>query len=311
MKKIFFCIALLALTTTSFAQMQTIQMNPEQLNFDNGRPLPSEEGFIVNTSVTSLTSMVKMQISKTDFERRILYEGTWVRRNNDMSESAAIPNYFILRSNENYNVRFLYYRKVDNDERKQIREMLETSVNTFIQLNIQVKNEEYVLLNSPAALYRSLNSLLSDGMIRYEVSAGSARPKFSGMVESMLRTMAGKRILSGSNITTSDDSLELLIRQLNNEIAMIANNYEFALADIVTILNYPTEKKMNTLSLNLGYAGVYNSGSFSDLNYYTSPYAGISLPMGNRVFAGNFWSNAHISTGIFFNNFESSNGNSI
>lgn len=311
MKRTLITIIFMASLSAASSQMQTIQMDPGQLHFDNGRPLPSEEGFFVNLPIEPKISMVKMQIAKTDFERRILYEGTWIGRENDPAGTAAIPNYFILRSNDNYNLRFLYYRKVDNDERDQIREMLNTSVNSFIQLNMQEKNDRYVMLTSPTAMYNSLNTLLAEGMARYEVSAGSSLPKFSGMIESMLRTMAGKRINASTSVEGADDSLELLLRQLNNEINMIANNYEYTQTDVVTIWNYPTEKKMNTLALNLGYAGIYESGSFSDLNYFSSPYAGISLPLGNRVFAGNFWSNTHISTGIFFNNFESSNGNIV
>ncbi|HHN47624.1 MAG TPA: hypothetical protein ENN08_01585 [Bacteroidales bacterium] len=153
--------------------------------------------------------------------------------------------------------------------------------------------------------------MLNESMANYEVSQGIAAPKFSGIVENMLRSMAGKRIsATGADVGTKS-SYDLLIRQLKNEIEMIVNSYQYVLHDVVTIFNYPVEKKMNTLSLNFGYAGIYESGGFSDLNYYSGPYLGLSVPMGRKAFAGNFWSNTHLSTGIFLNNFETSDGNTI
>jgi len=311
MKKSVLLVILLTLMLVSFAQMQTIQFDARLLHFDNGRPLPAEEAFIVNLGVPDYLQMVKMQVSNRDFERRILHESRWVRRAGDKGEVAIVPNYYLLRAGNDYNMRFIYFREIEESERRQISEMLETTVMTFVQLNIQARGDRYNFVNSPSSIFNSLNAMLTESMANYDVSQGIASPKFSGIIENMLRSMAGRRVSPTGIDDANESSFDLLIRQLNNEISMIANSYQYVLYDVVTILNYPVEKKMNTLSLNLGYAGIYESGSFSDLNYYSGPYLGLSLPLGRRAFAGNFWSNTHLSTGVFLVNFETNIGNTI
>jgi hypothetical protein len=311
MKKAIFLMVLISMIKLSFAQMQTIQFDAKLLHFDNGRPLPAEEAFIINTQAPSFVMMVKLQLAIRDFDRKILPESRWVRRAGDTGEAAIIPNYYLLRSGSDYNLRFIYYREIEEIERSQISEMLETTVQTFIQLNIQPSGDRFNFLNSPANIYQALNLMLKESMVNYDVSQGIAAPRFSGIVENMLRSMAGRRISATGADVGMENSYELLIRQLNNEIEMIVNSYQYVLHDVVTVLNYPVEKKMNTLSLNFGYAGIYESGGFSDLNYYSGPYLGLSVPMGRKAFAGNFWSNTHLSTGVFLNIFETSGGNNI
>lgn len=311
MKSIMLFLTLLMASLTAFAQMQTIQLDAKQLHFDNGRPLPAEETFIVNTGIPASVSLVKMQISNRDFEKRILNESVWLRREGDASGFAAIPNYYILRSNDRYNFRVMFYRRIVDEERSQIFEMLKTSADSYLRLNIQKKGEKYILLNSPSAIYNALNTLIAESMTNYEVGQGIAQPKFSGIIENMLRTMAGKRFLSESDNEVSSTAFTFLINQINNEIFMISNSFQFMITDAVTIMNYPTEKKMNTIAINLGYGGIYDGGNFSDLSYYSAPYVGLSLPFGNKTFSGNFWGNSFLSTGVFLKNFTAENGNAI
>ena len=64
-------------------------------------------------------------------------------------------------------------------------------------------------------------------------------------------------------------------------------------------------------TLNFGYAGIYESGGVSDLKYYSGPFAGVSFPLGNRVYNSNFLSNTSISAGVFLKNFETSELNKV
>ncbi len=83
------------------------------------------------------------------------------------------------------------------------------------------------------------------------------------------------------------------------------------LKDEITTLDYPTENLMNTLAINAGYAGIYESGGVSDFKYYSGPFAGISFPLGNRVYNSNFLSNTSISAGVFLKNFETPELNKV
>ena len=73
------------------------------------------------------------------------------------------------------------------------------------------------------------------------------------------------------------------------------------LVDVREIDNYPTQKKPYYLPINIGYAGTYFGGGFNDLDYGTSAFAGISVPLGN----------ASISTGVFFSNMTDGNQTEI
>ena len=68
-----------------------------------------------------------------------------------------------------------------------------------------------------------------------------------------------------------------------------------------------TEKTMNTLSLNLGYAGIYNNNNNGNFNYYSGPFLGLSLPLGNNKLNTNFWSKTSLSAGVFLQNFKPNN----
>ena len=292
---------IMGLQNLSFAQMQTLQLDPLYMHFDNGRELPAEESFIVHAPVKQNTAMVKMQISNREFDRNILYENIWIRKDGETMENAILPNYHVLRSGSNYNIRFLYYNKIQETERIQIREMLEVTAQTYLRTNIQRRGNRYNFQNSPAQIYSSLNTILSEGMQNYEIRPGTTEPRFSGIVENMLRTLARYRITDDEGYESPFDAL---LRQVSNEINMFSNSYEFVIEDVVTIMNYPTERKTSALSVSVGYGGVYNSGNFSDLSYYSAPFVGIDLPLGNRVFAGNFWGNTSISAGVFLSKFE-------
>ena len=312
MKKTFLIIAILAFSTVSFAQMQTLLLNAKYLQFDNGRELPAEQAFIINSEVPGTVEMVKMQLSNVPFKlNKQLYESIWVRKENDNTTVAILPNYFKLKSGNKYNFKFLYYRNLQETERQQVSQMLKTTVQAFLTSNIEQKETKYLFRNSPSDIYSSLNTLLSESMVDYETRRGSLAPKWSGIIENMLTTMAKSKISKDTDVKNADNLFAILKNEMNNEITMFANSYDYVLSDVVSIEDYPTEKTMNTISLNIGYAGIYNSGDFSNLDYYSGPYLGISLPLGNRAFNSNFWSKTSLSAGIFLQDFTATNSAKI
>lgn len=308
MKATYIIATLLVISLISSAQMQTIQLDTRYMQFDYGRKLPAEQYFIINTEIPRSVELVKIQLSDKDFEKKlILYESNWLRKENDEGTIAILPNYFELRSGRSYNFRVIFYRTIQETERQELREMLEVTFLSYLQSNIQQRGRRYRLLNSPSDLFNSMNLLLADGMVNYETNPGGSPHKFSGIIEDILRSMAKIRISNRTEPEHMSNSFEMLVKQVNNEVSMFANNYEYVVYDVVDIFNYPVERTINTLAVNVGYAGIYNSGNFSDLNYYTGPYVGISMPLGNKVFSGNFWGNTYISAGVFMTNFEATN----
>ncbi len=301
MKKIMTLSFATVIGVALFGQMQTVQLNAKKLQFDDGRDLPAEKAFIITTEADNTLAMVKMQLASGDFEKsKILYESAWKRKEGDKGTAVILPNHYKLRSGNDYNFRFLFYRSVQENERKQIINTLQTTAYSLMMNNIEEKEDRYKFLTSPADLFEALNGIVEEGMVNYETISGGATPAFSGVVKNMLRTLAKTKMDTDSN----GSAFSTLISQVNNEIALMANNYQYVLDDSVVIPDYPAEKKRNVLALNLGYAGIYRSGSASDLDYFSGPYAGVSFPLGNRVFSGNFWNNASLSVGVFLRDFK-------
>ncbi|MEO5648651.1 MAG: hypothetical protein ABIR03_01865 [Ginsengibacter sp.] len=305
MKKIMFISAFMAASAIAFSQMQTVQLNSKKMVFNDGGDLPAAKAFIITTDVRKTTGMIKMQIfDGTNFKNKPLNESDW-KRNPDVNSSVAIlPNHYKLRGGRDYTFRFLYYRELKENERSQIREMLNETVRIFVKTNIRQKEDRYKFLSNPSDIYNSLNGILKEGMVNYETKAGTRITSFSTIVENILRVMVKTKLVTDSTGTVKNDALQLLTGQLENEIEMVANSYQYVLDDEAALKNYPVEKTINTLALNVGYAGIYNNGNFDNLDYFSGPYAGVSFPLGKRAFSGRFWNNTSISAGIFLQDFK-------
>ena len=312
MKKSLLSALFLGIFAIATAQIQTIQFNARQLQFDNGKALPAEKSFLVSIEVTPSIEFVKMQVSNQSFDRnKILFESVWSRKEDDKGIVATLFNNYKLKSGREYNFRFLYFRKIQETERQEINEMLTTSMQSYLKSNIQTKGKKYVFLRSPRDIYNSLNSVISEGMVNYEVVQGGDTPKLSGIIENILENLAKEKVNQDSSGMNFTNRFEILLQQMENEVSNIANYYQYVLKDEIRIPDYPTEKLMNTLALNFGYAGIYESGGVSDLKYYSGPFAGVSFPLGNRVYNSNFLSNTSISAGVFLKNFETSELNKV
>lgn len=307
MKKLLMMMLIMAFGSSMMAQMQTVQLNSKKLQFDDGRQLPAEKAFIVTSEADPSVGLVKMQISNNGFEKnKPLYEAHWRRKDNDKGSIAILPNHYKLRNGKNYDFKFVYYRKVTETERQQIKTMLESTAHTLLQGNIVQDEKRYKFLISPADVFTSLNGIIEDGMVNYETKLGTISPNFSGVMENMLRTMSKTKMDLDTAGMMKNDLMTALLNQADNEIEMLTNNYTYVVDDNVIVPDYPVEKTRNTLALNIGYGGVYDKGSASDLSYFSGTYAGVSFPLGNKAFSNRFWNRTSISAGVFLNDFSSS-----
>jgi hypothetical protein len=312
MTKSIFIVLFLGFYTITTAQIQTVQFNARQLQFDNGKALPAEKSFLISAEVPSSIDFVKMQLSNLGFDRnKILFESVWSRKDKDKGIVAILSNNYKLKSGREYNFRFLYYRKIQETERQEVNTMLTVSMQSYLKSNIQVKDDRYIFLRSPRDIYTSLNGILSEGMVNYEIFQGGNHPKISGIIENMLENLAKEKVDPDTTGINSINRFETLLQQLNNEVSIIANYYQYVLKDEITVLDYPTESLMNTLAINAGFAGIYASGDVADFEYYSGPFIGISFPLGNRVYNNDFISNTSISAGVFLKNFETPELNKV
>jgi hypothetical protein len=304
MKKTILVFVMLLASTMLMSQMQSVQLNVKKLQFDNGRDLPAEQSFFFTADVAREVEMVRMQISNVSFDKnRPIYESKWIRKGQEVSSVALLSNHYKLRANKKYNYRFLFYQKITEGELLQLHQMIETTATSVLNTNITVKEERFNFFASPSDIFKSLNLVLSDGLVNFEKNTIGSKTTFSGVIENMLMNLTKVRVTSDTSGNGHGSAVVAIEKQLNNEITMILNQYAFVLSDEVVIMEYPTEKKANLLSLNVGYGGIYESGKFSELSYFSGPYAGMSFPLGNKAFSNSFWNNASASVGVFLTNF--------
>lgn len=215
MKKPSLVFTLITFSMLAVAQMPTVQLNQKKMQFDDGKDLPAEKAFVITTEASAIQSMVKMQLSSTGFEKNnILYESQWNRKENDKGSIAVLPNHYKLRSGKNYFFRFLYYRKIDDTERRQVTAMLQQTANALLTTNILMQDDRYRFVNSPSDVFAALNGIVEDGMKNYETNSGTVSPTFSGVIENMLQTMTKIKRVDDSVITSINYKGELL-HQIN------------------------------------------------------------------------------------------------
>jgi hypothetical protein len=285
------------------AQMPTVQLNSKKRQFDDGRILPSEKAFIVSADADPTISLVKMQLFDGGFNDAPLSECSWKRKAEDASSVAILANHYKLRNGRDYSFKFSYYRAIQDGERTQLRAMLGKTTKSLLESNILLTDDRYKFVNSPNDLFNDLNRILTEGLIQFEHKTADVKPVFSQIAANMLRGLTQFRATKNAAGIPDNQPKLLLIKQLENEIEMISNNCYYVLEDKVEILDYPTEKKSNGIALNVGYGGVYRSGSSSSFDYVTGPYAGITLPLASRSLTGGFWNKTSLSVGVFINDF--------
>jgi hypothetical protein len=120
----------------------------------------------------------------------------------------------------------------------------------------------------------------------------------------------GRNKQDNDKATYAAQYISELVEVVQNESDQYLDNSLLSLVDIRTVSNYPTERKPGTLPLNFGYGTIPIKRSLASTEYLHGPYAGLSLPLGNKTFA-KFLGNASFSTGVFIQNFESSQGDQI
>jgi hypothetical protein len=168
-----------------------------------------------------------------------------------------------------------------------------------------------------------MNQLLRDQLSDYRIKADNWTPTLSELVDLKLQQMEqadlGYDYQRQDTTQTKKDTKETARKAqitafqdlIANEINTILSVELYRLRDSRIVEDYRTEKKPTVLSLSLGYGGVYLSGKWTDGQYGSSPYAGIAIPLGNRVLGTRFFRNAAINTGVFFNKLDNGDGQEV
>ncbi len=307
-----------------FAQISTVGYDVVSNELNNNNPLPAEESFYLRGIIPSGVESVKVVINRTGRNESRAESYTW-RKAFDFEVSEY--EVFIsdpLRSNDSYDFEIFFYERADSAQMQRVIDNINKNLEAYIRANMEVSSRGIRTNNADGVMINQMNKIVEDGLMDYTHYLGRDFQGFSEIIRQKLDQRSRLRLnMARFNIFRSsaeeDDNEKAAYADLymNDLIAAVqteANQYLerslLALADIRTINNYPTENKPGTLPLNIGYATIPIKRSLGSTEYLHAPYAGLSIPLGNKTFT-KFLGNASFSTGVFLQNFEASTGERI
>ncbi|MBD3631083.1 hypothetical protein [Cyclobacterium sp.] len=322
MKKLLFFLSIL--TLPAMAQDQSVSFSPERNQINSGRPLPAENPFYIEGNLPDGVKRVKLKIFKSKKNENLADSYSWKAAYLSKPQNYEIFVAYPLRSSENYTLKFYYYSQAAPEELAALQEALHTNLESYVNANFMANKRGIKALTNPKAMLTHLDQVVLQGMQNYTHPLEQEFRGFSDMVKLKIEQFQGVKLkgarfnLLSKNRDKDDAGQAEYTAQLKNELIDLlhaeVDQYLRAnllmLVDIRELENYPTEKKPFYLPLNLGYAGTYFSGGFNDLDYGTSAFAGISVPLGNKSFT-RFLGNASVSTGVFFSNMRNSDQTEI
>lgn len=324
MKKYLLIAILTILNTNLFSQTTIVNYDNEKNWFNQGSDLPAETHWSISGQIEETVKLVEIQLySSSDFSKDPIYVNQWERPFNFNGQTYTIQINKNLRGNSEYSFKINYYTKVENKEK--ILNSLKNNISAYLDNAIKADKKSVELNKHPKHIRDDLNQIIEQSLVYYRVINGYEFRGFSEIVYNKIEVIDNMRLKKAAlNLKTKDEisevskvdnrrayylqSLEELKQLCYSEINSLISAEMVGIYKSKKIIDYSTERIRNTVKLNFGYAGLYESGDFKSLNYDSKPYLGLSIPFGNQAFSGNFWSNSSLSTGIFINNFEFNDG---
>ena len=329
-KKLLFLSFFLAFYSSIFlakAQYATAVFEYEKSSFNNSQALPAEENLMISGAAQPETVLVEIVILDDKSNRRDdpkpLFVASWVRPPYSSIGTFTVPVNYKLRGSSKYDVQIDYYRRITDMERENLRQDLYNNLFAYTEQSFTVERKRARVIGGTAQFVRNLNEIARKGISLYRNRSQLQFEGFSDLVVSKIDQINKANLKKGKFIFSKEkkkdaraDYREKLMTELKQllaaELGQVLNVDLLVLQDRKFMDDYPTEKTRTEIPLNVGYGGVHLAGTNSENSSFgTSPYAGLSLPLGKKGFAGQFWSRSSISVGFFWSNFEDGNGEEI
>ncbi|MBA3284355.1 MAG: hypothetical protein H0U27_04765 [Nitrosopumilus sp.] len=318
-------LTMLFLCTSLYAQYQSITFNYEKNYFNESLPLPAEKLFIINGNLSPKIQLVELLIYDDNIDEDPLYQTTWKRNYGNNKTTFSMPVNYALRGNSQYTFVINYFEPAAVKESKDLLAALSKGLHAYIYQMVDVNSRNIRLKDNYRIVMSDLNTIVMSGMNNYKNMSNIDFNGFSDIVKLRVKQIDNASFKNAellvtsktedTNVNVKQKYIEGLLNDLYNltvsEISQVINTELLVITDSRIVKNYPTEKTRNTLAINAGYGGVYDSGDLNDINYGSAPFAGLSFPLGKKAFSSAFWSKTSISTGIFLKNIDLIDGGEI
>ena len=303
-------VLLLTLASVGWAQKQTIQFDYERSSFNMDQPLPSEEHFFVSGEISEAVSMVEIIIKPGKRNRDfVLYQNRWKRSYNDTRQQFLLPVNYNLRGGTEYDILINYYRYVSPQELENLKEGLNSELEAYVDQSLVLSKKRIRLVKSVPAMVSDMDALVNSALSYYRSNKNVSFEGFSSIVQDKLRIVTRNPLRKDQrNEAERSRQAEELKSMVKAEVANLLNTGFSVLADSRKVDNYPTQRGKNTLTVHVGYGGVFLNDQVADLNTGSSGMAGLTLPLGKRAFAPRLMSNSAVILGFYFQDFDNDQG---
>lgn len=307
---LFFICFFLSLSTFGQEALTTVNLDLIQNKINGGMPLPSEEKFYIRGAIPRTIELVKVEIYPSKKTKRAGETYLWKAPfgYNELAFQALIED--PLRANEEYHVEVGFYQKAGKEEVQEVRRLIQTNLDTYLSTITSVKKGGIRFEDSDEQILNNMNQIVKTGAYYFELPNGAEFPGFSDLTRKKLeqrkKLKMGKAKFNVSGLSEADNARGAYARQYLDELEAIVfsevdqyfSTNLLARVDEKIFQNYSTEKKPNSIPINIGYGAISLSKNLPQQEFVYSPYVGFSFPLGNRTFA-RFMSNMSISTGVF------------
>jgi len=323
-KNILFLVFFVIVNLAASAQYVPVTFDYEKSYFNESLPLPAEKNFIIKSNISPAIEIVKVTIYKNDSRKHAAHSAIWRRSFNNQTQNFDLPINYKLRGNSEYDFLLDYYRRVTDGEKDVLRNTLYSTLDNYISSQMEIGRNKIETEKPVSIIISDMNDIVTVGMLKYNNLVGYNFDGFSDIIKDKIKQIEDARLGTGKfailkkdeGIETNKESKTVYAQNLINELkemvhgelGQLINTDLVVVADTKEIKEYPTEKTMNTLPINVGYGAVYFNGKWNNLNYGAAPYVGLSLPLGNVTFSP-IMANTSISAGIFLQDLEDKDGN--
>ncbi len=304
------------ITFSLSAQYAKIPLDFEDSYIGENQPLPAEQELLFSGTIPTSVDLVEIRIFsyRGKNKQTPLHSASWKRPLNNNAASYALPVNYKLRSSSRYDIEALYFSPLSSRERLDLLNRIEQRMLLYLQSQKEQKERDIAWEEKPRHLRKGLNEILKTELELYRFPIEPPRHSLSELVELQMENMQSLSLPKDSTQAAKrmEEEMEALRKAMRQELEFLIPERSVVLVDSRYIEDAPTEQKRGALSINVGYGGVYMDGEFDrDFSYDTSPYVGLSFPLGNSAFAAKFFSNTYLGFGIFIDKLEDVDGTEL
>ncbi len=301
----------------SVAQYETVLYDYARNWFGENQALPAEGHWMLTGALPEDVNMVELEIyNPRNSGQQFLYRSDYQRPQGVSATQFTIPVNYKLRGNSAYNLRMLYYKDATDEDVARLSESVSQALTAYLNQSVVAGRRNVELAKHPRLMRQELDQIVADGLGMYRHRVGIAWTGFSDIVYDKLERMDDLRLRNArfnilakadddaraTRVTFFQNNMDELALLLEREVNNYLSGDFYVLREARNVHNYKSEPTRWTLPVNVGYAALYDNVASDGFNVEGSPYVGISIPLGNPNFSGNFWSNSSISVGAMLQN---------